>query len=139
MHARGIGLSLAVMTALSCGQGDASRTAPENTRRDAISQAARQVAHTAGGVAIVTYTSSGSTALYLARQAVEAGHGDAALQVVRGAEQQVHQRGVAALLHGERVPFEHLDEIAEMAEVLHAYFSFWNRSSIFWVVKGLTM
>jgi len=50
---------------------DASRTAPENTRRDAISQAARQVAHTAGGVAIVTYTSSGSTALRTARERPE--------------------------------------------------------------------
>ena len=50
---------------------DASRTAPENTRRDAISQAARQVAHTAGGVTIVTYTSSGSTALRTARERPE--------------------------------------------------------------------
>jgi pyruvate kinase len=50
---------------------DASRSAPENTRRDAISQAAREVAHTISGSAIVTYTSSGSTALRTARERPE--------------------------------------------------------------------
>lgn len=47
---------------------EASRTKPENTTRDAISAAARQVAHTLGCTAVVTYTSSGSTTLRAARE-----------------------------------------------------------------------
>ena len=47
---------------------DASRTAPQHTRIDAISAAARQVAETTGCVAIVTYTSSGSTTHRAARE-----------------------------------------------------------------------
>ena len=50
---------------------DASRSAPENTRRDAISQAARQVGHTVGAAAIVTFTSSGSATLRTARERPE--------------------------------------------------------------------
>ena len=50
---------------------DASRSAPENTRRDAISQAARQVGHTVAAKAIVTYTSSGSATLRTARERPE--------------------------------------------------------------------
>ena len=50
---------------------DASRSAPENTRRDAISQAAREVVHTIAASAIVTYTSSGSTSLRIARERPE--------------------------------------------------------------------
>ncbi len=50
---------------------DASRSAPENTRRDAISQAAREVGHTVSASAIVTYTSSGSTSLRTARERPE--------------------------------------------------------------------
>ncbi|MGE5547820.1 MAG: pyruvate kinase [Solirubrobacterales bacterium] len=47
---------------------DASRTRPENTTRDAISAAARQVASTLNAAAIVTFTSSGSTTLRAARE-----------------------------------------------------------------------
>jgi pyruvate kinase len=47
---------------------DASRPAPESTTRDAISAAARQVAHTLEVCAVVTFTSSGSTTLRLARE-----------------------------------------------------------------------
>ncbi|MDA8233129.1 MAG: pyruvate kinase [Magnetospirillum sp.] len=50
---------------------DASRSQPENTSQDAISAAARQVAHTLGAAAIVTYTSSGSTTLRAARERPE--------------------------------------------------------------------
>jgi len=46
--------------------GDASR--PEANAADAISAAARQVAHTVGAAAIVTYTMSGATALRAARE-----------------------------------------------------------------------
>ncbi len=47
---------------------EASRLEPERTTQDAISAAARQVAHTLGAAAIVTYTSSGSTTLRAARE-----------------------------------------------------------------------
>ena len=47
---------------------DASRHEPEPTAADAISAAARQVAHTLSAAAIVTYTSSGSTTLRAARE-----------------------------------------------------------------------
>jgi pyruvate kinase len=50
---------------------DASRLDPEHTTRDAISAAARQVAHTLGAAAIVTFTSSGSTTLRAARERPE--------------------------------------------------------------------
>lgn len=50
---------------------DAQRCAPENTTRDAISAAARQVAHTLDVSAIVTFTSSGSTTLRAARERPE--------------------------------------------------------------------
>lgn len=50
---------------------DASRQDPEHTTRDAISAAARQVAHTLGAAAIVTFTSSGSTTLRAARERPE--------------------------------------------------------------------
>ncbi|PKU25272.1 pyruvate kinase [Telmatospirillum siberiense] len=47
---------------------DASRQDPENTTNDAISAAARQVAHTIAAPAIVTYTTSGMTTLRVARE-----------------------------------------------------------------------
>ncbi len=47
---------------------DASRQHPENTTNDAISAAARQVAHTVTAPAIVTYTTSGATTLRVARE-----------------------------------------------------------------------
>jgi pyruvate kinase len=47
---------------------DSVRPAPEATGADAITTAARQVAQTLGAAAIVTYTTSGSTALRAARQ-----------------------------------------------------------------------
>ncbi len=50
---------------------EAQRCAPENTTRDAISAAARQVAHTLDVAAIVTFTSSGSTTLRAARERPE--------------------------------------------------------------------
>jgi pyruvate kinase len=50
---------------------DASRSLPEHTTRDAISAAARQVAHTLKAAAIVTFTSSGSTTLRAARERPE--------------------------------------------------------------------
>lgn len=46
----------------------ASRSEPENTTRDAISAAARQVAETLNAAAVVTFTSSGSTTLRAARE-----------------------------------------------------------------------
>ncbi len=49
----------------------ASHTPPESTTRDAISAAARQVAHTLGAAAIVTFTSSGSTTRRAARERPE--------------------------------------------------------------------
>ena len=49
----------------------ASRLEPEHTTRDAISAAARQVAHTLNAAAIVTFTSSGSTTLRAARERPE--------------------------------------------------------------------
>jgi len=48
--------------------GAASRLEPEPTSRDAISAAARQVAHTIKAAVIVTFTSSGSTTLRVARE-----------------------------------------------------------------------
>ncbi len=50
---------------------NASRPPPTNTSRDAICDAAQQVAHTMSVAAIVTFTSSGSTTLRTARQRPE--------------------------------------------------------------------
>src|SRR5271165_2428850 len=47
---------------------EASRPAPEQSMADAIAAAARQIAHTIGARAIAAYTSSGSTALRIARE-----------------------------------------------------------------------
>jgi pyruvate kinase len=47
---------------------DAGRLAPEHTNRDAISAAACQVADTIGAATIVSFTSSGATALRAARE-----------------------------------------------------------------------
>ncbi len=47
---------------------DAAHAAPAPTAADALSAAARQVAHTVGAAAIVTYTQSGATALRAARE-----------------------------------------------------------------------
>jgi len=47
---------------------DSGRMAPEHTDRDAISAAACQVAETIGAAAIVSFTSSGATALRAARE-----------------------------------------------------------------------
>src|SRR5271154_2840421 len=47
---------------------DASRMPPEHTNSDAISAAACQVAETVGAAAIVSYSSSGATALRAARE-----------------------------------------------------------------------
>ncbi|HEY0523551.1 MAG TPA: pyruvate kinase [Stellaceae bacterium] len=49
----------------------AARVAPEHTASDAISAAARQVAETVGAAAIVSYTSSGATAIRAARERPE--------------------------------------------------------------------
>ncbi len=46
-------------------------TEPEHTTSDAISAAARQVAHTIGAAAIISYTTSGTTALRAARERPE--------------------------------------------------------------------
>ena len=50
------------------GTLDAGRLAPEHTNSDAISAAACQVADTVGAAAIVSFTSSGMTALRAARE-----------------------------------------------------------------------
>jgi pyruvate kinase len=50
---------------------DAQHPDPERTASDAITKAASQVAHTIGAAAVVTYTSSGSTALRCARERPE--------------------------------------------------------------------
>src|SRR5437762_7352929 len=50
------------------GTLDAGRLAPEHTNPDAISAAACQVAETIGAAAIVSFTSSGATALRAARE-----------------------------------------------------------------------
>jgi pyruvate kinase len=50
---------------------DAQHSDPEATGNDAISAAASQVAHTLSAAAIVTYTTSGSTALRVARERPE--------------------------------------------------------------------
>jgi len=50
---------------------DASRSQPNATTRDAISAAARQVAHTVKAACIITYTASGSTTLRAARERPE--------------------------------------------------------------------
>ena len=47
---------------------DANHLEPEATSADAISAAARQIAHTLSAAAIVTYTTSGSTTLRAARE-----------------------------------------------------------------------
>jgi pyruvate kinase len=47
---------------------DANHPKPEATSADAISAAARQIAHTLSAAAIVTYTTSGSTTLRAARE-----------------------------------------------------------------------
>ena len=47
---------------------EAERVEPETTAADAISAAARQVAHTLSARGIVTYTTSGSTTLRIARE-----------------------------------------------------------------------
>ena len=47
---------------------DAEHAEPEATSADAITAAARQIAHTIKAVAIVTYTTSGSTTLRAARE-----------------------------------------------------------------------
>jgi pyruvate kinase len=50
---------------------EAGQLAPERTPSDAISKAARQVAQTIGAAAIVSYTTSGATALRAARERPE--------------------------------------------------------------------
>jgi pyruvate kinase len=50
---------------------EAGQLAPERTPSDAISKAARQVAQTIGSAAIVSYTTSGATALRAAREQPE--------------------------------------------------------------------
>ena len=50
---------------------ETSRPAPEHSSADAIAAAARQVSHTIGAQAIVAFTSSGSTALRIARERPE--------------------------------------------------------------------
>ena len=50
---------------------ETSRPAPEPSSADAIAAAARQVSHTIGAEAIVAFTSSGSTALRIARERPE--------------------------------------------------------------------
>jgi len=50
---------------------DANRPEPEHSAADAIAAATRQVAHTIGAQAIVAFTSSGSTALRIARERPE--------------------------------------------------------------------
>ena len=50
---------------------DAVHYDPERTAADAITAAARQVAHTIGAAAVVTYTTSGSTTLRAARERPE--------------------------------------------------------------------
>jgi pyruvate kinase len=50
---------------------EAERVEPEPTSADAISAAARQVAHTLSAKAVVTYTTSGSTSLRIARERPE--------------------------------------------------------------------
>ena len=50
---------------------DAVHYDPESTAADAITAAARQVAHTIGAAAVVTYTTSGSTTLRAARERPE--------------------------------------------------------------------
>ncbi len=50
---------------------DAQHPDPRQTAADAITAAARQVAHTVGAAAIVTYTTSGSTTLRAARERPE--------------------------------------------------------------------
>jgi pyruvate kinase len=50
----------------------ATATEPEHTPSDAISAAARQVAHTIGAAAICSYTTSGATALRAARERPDA-------------------------------------------------------------------
>jgi pyruvate kinase len=47
---------------------DAEHPDPQATANDAITAAARQVAHTVSAAAIVTYTTSGSTSLRAARE-----------------------------------------------------------------------
>jgi len=53
---------------LYLGAAQSDLTIPEPTTADAISAAARQVAETIGAAAIVTYTTSGSTALRASRE-----------------------------------------------------------------------
>lgn len=55
-------------TATYLSDMDASRCPPEHTAYDAITAAARQVAETIGAAAIVTYTTSGSTAMRASRE-----------------------------------------------------------------------
>jgi pyruvate kinase len=50
---------------------DADRRAPEATAADAITAAARQVAHTVSAAAIITFTATGSTTLRAARERPE--------------------------------------------------------------------
>jgi pyruvate kinase len=51
---------------------EARRPAPDHNNADAITAAARQVAHTVGAAAIVTYSTTGSTTLRCARERAEA-------------------------------------------------------------------
>ena len=55
-------------TAMYLNDMDATRCPPEHTSSDAITAAARQVAETIGAAAIVTYTTSGSTAMRASRE-----------------------------------------------------------------------
>lgn len=53
-------------------QVEARRPAPDPTAADAITAAARQVAHTVGAAAIVTYSTTGGTTLRCARERADA-------------------------------------------------------------------
>ncbi|MGL4371884.1 MAG: pyruvate kinase alpha/beta domain-containing protein, partial [Alphaproteobacteria bacterium] len=50
---------------------EASRSEPESTTSDAITAAARQVAHTIQAPAVVTFTQSGATTLRASRERPE--------------------------------------------------------------------
>jgi pyruvate kinase len=84
---------------------------PEPTGNDAISAAAAQVAHTLSVAAIVTYTTSGSTVLRVARERPEA-------PILCLTESMGTARAVALVWGAHCVHTSDLKRFSEMVEIL---------------------
>ncbi len=88
---------------------DATHQAPEATASDAISAAAAQVAHTVAAKAIVTFTTSGSTTLRVARERPD-------VPIISLTESQATARRLAVVWGVHPVVADDIKDFAEMVD-----------------------